>query len=146
MHLIRLLLLAVLTVTVTACAGRIAGVVRIVDGNNQPVEQLSPEGGVVNMINTSAPLDKASHSVILDKSGKFSSAGAALEKGMYKVEVTMPGFVTTTVEVELGKTSDGLVLDLRKIPGGSRRSWRNSDTDADKIVNPGEVNIQPPFM
>jgi hypothetical protein len=37
-------------------------------------------------------------------------------------------------------------LKLKKIPEGKRKSIEGSKSDENKIVNPGEVNIQPPTM
>jgi hypothetical protein len=37
-------------------------------------------------------------------------------------------------------------LKLKQIPEGKRKSIEGSRTDENKIVNPGEVNIQPPTM
>jgi hypothetical protein len=32
------------------------------------------------------------------------------------------------------------------VPTGGSRSYRGAQSDRDKIINPGEVNIQPPSM
>lgn len=139
--------LAVLVVLLlSGCSAKIAGVVNLMDMNDVALEGVSAEGAVINMISLDAPLNKASHSVLAGRNGSFSSAGSKLEKGRYKVEVIMPGFVTNTMDVELGSASDELVVNLKKIPTRNRRSYRNSGSDSDKIVNPGEVNIQPPSM
>jgi hypothetical protein len=39
-----------------------------------------------------------------------------------------------------------LELKLRRIDEARRRSIKGSDSDEDKIINPGEVNIQAPTM
>jgi len=67
--------------------------------------------------------------------------------GMYKVEASRIGFMTETQSVEVTKFgSRKLDFTLKKIPEGKRKSIEGSKSDEDKIVNPGEVNIQPPTM
>ena len=62
-------------------------------------------------------------------------------------EVSHLGFQTETRTVEVTTFSSPTVdVNLRKIPEGRRKSIRGSRSDEDKIVNPGEVNIQPPSM
>jgi hypothetical protein len=48
--------------------------------------------------------------------------------------------------VEVGGGRQQVELILKKIPEGKRRSIERSDSDRDKIINPGEVNIQPPML
>jgi hypothetical protein len=52
---------------------------------------------------------------------------------------------TETVEISrfFGKK---VTIKIKKIPEGIRKSIEASRTDEDKIVNPGEVNIQPPAL
>jgi len=139
-----------LTVTfllgMTGCAANIAGTVRLVDMNNQPLADANPEGIVVNMINTSAPLEEASYSVKTGKDGKFSTDGSKLKEGKYKVEVGKAGYLTSTATVEVGGGTKEVILELKQIPKKQSRTYRSSNSDEDKIVNPGEVNIQPPTM
>jgi hypothetical protein len=111
-----------------------------------PVEGESPEGVVVNMINTSVSIEEASHSVQADTEGQFESEKDSITKGIYKVEAGKIGYVTHTQTVEVGGGKEEVNLDLRKIPEGKRRSIERSDSDEDKIINPGEVNIQPPTL
>ncbi|MDH5327133.1 MAG: hypothetical protein OEZ68_06155 [Gammaproteobacteria bacterium] len=119
--------------------------VRLVDYNNQEVPNANAEGIVVNMINTSLPIEEASYSVRTGKSGKFESEDGKIKPGLYKIEAGKTGYITETMTVQVDGSSE-VVLDLKKIPSKSRRSHRSSRSDHDKIVNPGEVNIQPPSM
>jgi hypothetical protein len=55
--------------------------------------------------------------------------------------------MTDTQTVEITKFGSKKVeFKLRKIPEGKRKSIEGSRSDEDKIVNPGEVNIQPPTI
>ncbi|MFA6903938.1 MAG: carboxypeptidase-like regulatory domain-containing protein [Gallionellaceae bacterium] len=133
----------------SACAPSIRGTIQLVDANNKPipVAVASPEGAVVNMINTSAAVEEASYSVTTAADGKFESAKDVIKKGKYQVEITHLGFQTETRTVEVTTFSSPKVdVSLRKIHEGRRKSIRGSRSDEDKIVNPGEVNIQPPSM
>lgn len=141
---------AVATVALlSACAPGISGTIQLVDASNRPIPAAvaTPEGAVVNMINTIAAVEQASHSVTVAADGKFESAKDAIKQGKYQVEVTHLGYQTETRTVEVGSFSSPKVdVSLRKIPEGRRKSIRGSRSDEDKIVNPGEVNIQPPSM
>ncbi len=133
----------------SACAPSIRGSIQLVDANNKPIPVAiaSPEGAVVNMINTSAPVEQASYSVTVAADGKFESAKDVIKQGKYQVEITHLGFQTETRAVEVGSFSSLTVdVSLRKILEVRRKSIRGSRSDVDKIVNPGEVNIQPPSM
>jgi YbbR domain-containing protein len=133
----------------SACAPSIRGTIQLVDANNKPIPVAiaSPEGAVVNMINTSAAVEQASYSVTTAADGKYESAKDVIQKGKYQVEITLIGFQTETRTVEVGSFSSPTVdVNLRKIPEARRKSIRGSRSDGDKIVNPGEVNIQPPSM
>ena len=133
----------------SACAPSIRGTIQLVDANNKPipVAVASPEGAVVNMINTSAAVEEASYSVTTAADGKFESAKDVIKKGKYQVEITHLGFQSETRTVEVTTFSNPKVdVSLRKIHEGRRKSIRGSRSDEDKIVNPGEVNIQPPSM
>lgn len=144
-----LFLCACLIAVLPACAPRIYGTVQLVDAALQPIPltRESSEGTVVNMINTSTSLEKASHSAVVDKEGKYESAKDAIVPGLYKVEVSRIGYMTETQSLEVskfgGKQAD---FKINKIPEGTRRSIEGSKSDENKIVNPGEVNIQPPTM
>lgn len=130
-----------------ACSPKIRGTVRLVDPDMKPVVGESPKGTVVNMINTTAKVEKASYSVIVDEKGKFESEKKAITRGTYKVEATRIGYETETQTVEIGgSTRKKLEFDLKKIAEGERTSIAGSSSDADKIINPGEVNIRPPGM
>jgi hypothetical protein len=140
---------AAIVTLLSACAPSIRGTIQLVDANNKPIPVAiaSPEGAVVNMINTSAAVEEASHSVTTAANGKYESAKDVIKKGKYQVEITHIGFQTETRTVEVGSFSSPTVdVNLRKIPESRRKSIRGSRSDEDKIVNPGEVNIQPPSM
>jgi len=56
-------------------------------------------------------------------------------------------FDTETQTVKIGRsTRKKLEFELKKIAEGERKSIAGSSSDADKIINPGEVNIRPPGM
>lgn len=138
-----------LMLMLSACAPSIRGTIRLVDSNNRPIPAAvgTPEGAVVNMINTSTAVEQASHSVSVMADGKFESAKDVIKPGKYKVEITHVGYQTETKSVEVGSFSSATVdVDLRRIQEGRRKTIRGSRSDEDKIVNPGEVNIQPPSM
>jgi len=140
---------AAMVVLLSACAPGISGTIQLVDASNKPIPAsiATPEGAVVNMINTSASVEQASYSVTTAADGKFESAKDAIKQGKYQVEITHVGYQTETRTVEVGTFSNPQVdVSLRKIPEGRRKSIRGSRSDEDKIVNPGEVNIQPPSM
>ena len=140
MFLIGLALLALI-----ACSARIYGTVQLVDEDMKPIPDDNPKGTVVNIINTSVSVENASHSVVADDKGKFESEEDTITPGVYKVEASRIGYVTETETVEIGgSTSKKLKFALKKIPEGKRRSIAGASSDADKIINPGEVNIQPP--
>lgn len=127
------------------CGTGINGLVRLVDHNSQVLPNSNPKGIVVNMINTSLPIEEASYSVKTGDGGKFQSESGKIQPGLYKIEASKAGYVTETKTVKVDGTSN-VTLELRKIPKRSRRSYRSSRSDRNKIVNPGEVNIQPPSM
>lgn len=142
-----ILLFAVSILLIAGCSPKIHGKVQLVDPDMKPLEKVSPEGTVVNMINTTATVEKASYSAIVDEKGKFESEKDAVTPGTWKVEASRIGFETETHTVEIkGSTSKKLEFKLKKIPEGRRKSIEGSTTDADKIINPGEVNIRPPGM
>lgn len=149
MKLSTLFAAAGMVLMLSACAPGIRGKITLMDTNNKPIpaEVATPEGAVINMINTSEAVEQASHSVTATPDGNFESAKDAIKKGKYQVEITHLGYQTETRAVEVGTFSNpSLDVNLRKIPEGKRRTIRGSRTDEDKIVNPGEVNIQPPSM
>ena len=78
--------------------------------------------------------------------GKFESAKDSIKSGVYKVEVSRIGYETQTQTVEVGSFGNKLDFKLRRIEEAKRRSIKGAATDEDKIVNPGEVNIQAPAM
>lgn len=131
----------------SACAARIHGTVELVDADLKPLAKENPQGVVINLINTTAALQDASHSVSTDAKGKYQSIKDRLTPGKYKVEASRIGFATETQSVEItGSSSKKIDFKLKKIREGKRRSIRGRSTDKDKIINPGEVNIQPPTM
>jgi hypothetical protein len=149
MKIARNLLFSVMALLLGACSPSIYGTVQLVDPNMQPIPPAkeSPQGTVVNMINTTTSLEKASHAVTVDVEGKFASLKDSIIPGMYKVEASRIGFMTETQSLEVTKFGGKKVeFKLKKIPEGKRKSIEGSKSDEDKIVNPGEVNIQPPTM
>jgi hypothetical protein len=137
-----LIVLAVLC----ACSSGIRGTVQLVDSRSQPVANETPKGAVVNMINTKAAVDQASTSAPVDEKGEFESPKDSIKSGVYKVEVSRIGYETQTQTVEVGSFGKKLEFKLRKIEEAKRRSIRGAASDEDKIINPGEVNIQAPAM
>lgn len=141
------LILVGLTLSVAACSAKIYGTVQLVDPEMKPIEAESPQGTVINMINTTAQVENASTSAIVDEKGKFESAKESIVPGTYKVEAARIGFETETETVEIkGSSSKKIEFKLKKIEEGKRRTIESSSSDADKIINPGEVNIRPPGM
>jgi len=137
----------VLAALLPACAAKIQGTVQLVDGTAQPVAKESLQGIVVNMINTTAAVEQASHAVTTDVDGKFESTKDRLQPGTYKVEASRIGYETETQTVEIGKhTRKKIEFKLRQIAEGKRKTIKGSKSDEDKIINPGEVNIQVPTM
>jgi hypothetical protein len=132
-----------------ACSRTIYGTLQLMDPNMQPIAPAkeSPEGSVINMINTTSTLEQASHAVTVNAEGKYESEKGKLTPGLYKVEASRIGYQTDTQTVEITKFGSKKVeFKLKKIAEGKRKSIEGSRSDEDKIVNPGEVNIQPPTM
>ena len=149
MNYTKIVLFAVLVLAVGACSPKIYGTVQLLDPTLQPIPPAkeSPQGTVVNMINTTTTLEKASGAVISDGEGKFKSGKDQVTPGMYKVEANRIGYMTETQTVKIKKFGSKKVeFKLKKIPEGNRKTIEGSKSDEDKIVNPGEVNIQPPTM
>ncbi|MGB5082093.1 MAG: carboxypeptidase-like regulatory domain-containing protein [Burkholderiales bacterium] len=142
-----LVLIAPLLLVVSGCAATIHGTVQLVDDRRQPITGESPRGAVVNMINTTAAVEKASSSAVVDEKGGFESPKGSVTPGVYKVEASRIGYETQTATIEIGTFfSKKVQFKLPKIQEARRNSIKGSETDEDKIVNPGEVNIQPPAM
>ena len=142
-------LFAVMILAVGACSPKIYGTVQLVDAHLQPIppSKESPQGTVVNIINTTTTLEKASQAVATDPAGKFQSAKDYIIPGLYKVEANRIGYMNDTQTVKVTKFGGKKVeFKLKKIPEGQRKTIEGSKSDEDKIVNPGEVNIQPPTM
>jgi hypothetical protein len=138
-------LIALALLCLTACSAKIYGTVKLVDEDMKPIPDDNPKGTVVNMMNTSVSVETASHSVVADEKGKFESEEETITPGTYKVEASRIGYLTETQTVEIGgSTSKKLEFALKRIPEGKRRSIAGASSDEDKIINPGEVNIQPP--
>jgi len=143
------LLFVALVLLVGACSPSIYGTVQLLDVKMQPIPPVkeSPQGTVVNMINTTTTLEQASQAVTVDAEGKFVSLKDYIIPGKYKVEASRIGYMTETQSVEVTKFGGQKVeFKLKRIPEGKRKSIEGSKSDEDKIVNPGEVNIQPPSM
>ena len=142
-----LLLLAAVALLLAACSPKIYGTVQLVDPEMKPLEGESSEGTVINMINTTAKVENASTSAVVDEKGKFESEKESIVPGTYKVEAARIGFETETHTVEIkGSSGKKLEFNLKKIEEGKRKSIESASSDADKIINPGEVNIMPPGM
>jgi hypothetical protein len=149
MNYAKTILFAVMILVLGACSPKIYGTAQLLDMNLQPIPPAkeSPQGTVVNMINTTTTLEKASGAVITDSEGKFQSAKDYIIPGLYKVEANRIGYLTETQTVKISKFGSKKVeFKLKKIPEGKRRTIEGSKSDEDKIVNPGEVNLQPPTM
>ena len=141
------ILIVVMAVFLAACSSKIHGTVQLVDPKMNPVEGESAEGTVINMINTTAKVENASTSAVVDEKGSFESEKDTIVPGKYKVEAARIGYETVTETVEIkGSSSKKLEFQLKKIEEGKRKSIESAASDADKIINPGEVNIQPPGM
>jgi hypothetical protein len=143
------ILFVVMVLLAAACSPKIYGTVQLVDANMQPVPAAkdTPQGTVVNMINTTSSLEQASHAVTVDVEGKFESLKDKVLPGMYKVEANRIGYMTETQSVEIkSHTRKKIEFKLKKISEGKRKAIEGSKSDEDKIINPGEVNIQPPTM
>jgi anti-sigma28 factor (negative regulator of flagellin synthesis) len=140
-------LLPIALLLASGCATTIHGTVQLIDSRQQAVPNESAKGAVVNMINTSAAVDQASSSTTVDEKGKFESLKDSIKPGVYKVEASRIGYETKTETIEIGSFfSKEVEFKLLKIEEAKRRSIKGSATDEDKIINPGEVNIQPPSM
>jgi hypothetical protein len=149
MNVQKTVLIGIAMLMLASCSPKIYGTVQLIDANMQPipVTKESPLGTVVNMINTTTTLEKASQAVNANAEGKYESLKDYILPGMYKVEASRIGYQTETQTVEVTKYGSKKVdLKLRKIAEGKRKSIEGSKSDEDKIVNPGEVNIQPPTM
>jgi PBP1b-binding outer membrane lipoprotein LpoB len=138
--------LALIVLLLSGCSTAIRGTVQLVDARQQPVANDNPKGAVVNMINTQAAVEQASASAPVNEKGEFESPKDSITKGLYKVEVSRIGYETQTQTVEVGAFGTKVDFKLRKIEEAKRRSIKGATTDEDKIINPGEVNIQAPSM
>ncbi|MDH5546920.1 MAG: hypothetical protein OEZ43_15105 [Gammaproteobacteria bacterium] len=146
-RMVSLFSLMIIIAIFSGCSAKISGVVRLIDANSTPIADEVPSGIVVNMINTSGSLESASHSVTTNEKGEFISEKKKILPGVYKVETQRIGYKSTTQTVEVGKFSHRkLELFLRQIKTNRSRSVKTDNSDANKIINPGEVNIQPPSM
>jgi hypothetical protein len=138
--------LALIVLLLSGCSTAIRGTVQLVDARQQPVANDTPKGAVVNMINTQAAVEQASTSAPVNEKGEFESPKDSISKGLYKVEVSRIGYETQTQTVEVGAFGTKVDFKLRKIEEAKRRSIKGAASDEDKIINPGEVNIQAPSM
>jgi hypothetical protein len=144
---IRRTILVAIVLFLAACSPKISGKVQLVDDTMKPVAGETPKGTVINMMNTTAAIEKASCSVLVEENGKFESAKESIKPGVYKVEASRIGYETETQTVKIGRmTRKSLDFTLKRIPEGQRKSIAGTGTDADKIINPGEVNIRPPGL
>jgi len=130
----------------SGCGATIHGTVQLVDGRDQPVANDNPKGTLINMINTTAAVDKASSSASANEKGEFEAPKDSIQKGIYKVEASRIGYETQSQTVEVGSFGTKVQIKLKRIEEAKRKSIKGSSTDEDKIINPGEVNIQAPAM
>lgn len=142
----RALLALIALLLASGCASSIRGTVQLVDSREQPIANESPIGTVVNMINTKAAVEQASASAPVDAKGAFESPKDSIKPGVYKVEASRIGYETQTATVEVGSFGKKVEFKLRKIDEARRKAIQGATSDEDKIINPGEVNIQPPAM
>ena len=142
----RALLALTALLLVSGCAANIRGTVQLVDSRQQPIPNESPKGAVVNMMNTKAAVEQASASASVDEKGEFESPKDSIKPGVYKVEVSRICYETQTETIEVGSFGKKVEFKLRKIDEAKRKSIKGATTDEDKIINPGEVNIQAPAM
>ena len=142
----RALIPTIALLALSGCGGTIRGTVQLIDSRDQPVANESPRGTVVNMINTSAAVEKASASASADDKGEFESAKDSIQTGVYKIEASRIGYETQTQTVEVGNFGTKVQIKLKRIEEAKRKAIKGSATDEDKIINPGEVNIQAPAM
>ena len=141
------LTLLIVALSAASCSPKIYGRLDLVDALMRPVATDNAQGTVINMINTTAPLEKASHAATVDAKGELTSAKDAIVKGIYKVEASRIGYVTETQTVEIGRfTRKKVEIKLQKIDEGTRKAIEGATSDEDKIINPGEVNLQPPSL
>ena len=127
------------------CATKVSGTIQLLDENGMLLKAENPAGTIVNMMNLSVPIGKANYSTEANDKGLFEKK--ELEPGEYKVEASRLGFATETQGAKLGKFSHKkFQFKLKKIPEGKRKSIKEGNKDEEKIINPGEVNIQPPSM
>ena len=146
MKKIKFSFLVVSLLMLAGCASNITGSVKFVDRENKPDPEAKLEGVVVNMINTTSSIGEASYSVKTDDKGKFAADPKQLKPGTYKIEVNEPGYLPASKSIEFKDSSREVDIELKKMPTGGARSYRGMQSDKDKIINPGEVNIQPPSM
>src|SRR4030067_731327 len=115
-----------------ACSPKIYGTAQLLDMNLQPIPPAkeSPQGTVVNMINTTTTLEKASGAVITDSEGKFESAKDYIIPGLYKVEANRIGYLTETQTVKITKFGSKKVeFKIKKNPECKRQSIDGSKAD-----------------
>ena len=143
---VRAALALIAVLALLGCAASIRGTVQLVDSRQQPIANETAAGAVVNMINTKAAVEQASTSAAVNEKGEFESPKDSIKPGVYKLEVSRIGFETQTQTVEVGSFGTKVDFKLRKIEEAKRRSIKGAATDEDKIINPGEVNIQAPAM
>src|SRR5215472_13669148 len=95
----RALIPLIVLLALGGCGASIRGTVQLVDTRDQPVANESPKGTVVNMINTSAAVEKASASAQADDKGEFESPKDSVQTGVYKIEASRIGYETQSQTV-----------------------------------------------
>jgi len=140
-------------VSLSGCAAKIQGTVHLVDagpGSRLANEECAGHSGQHDE-HDGGTVEQASHAVTVDRPRASSSRPRiGCVPGTYKVgsepdrvrDGDADGF-------RIGKyTSKKIEFKLKKIQGGpgAKTIQGSRPSDEDKIINPGEVNIQPPTM
>ncbi len=78
---------------------------------------------------------------------KQPMAKEGLHGTVVNMEASRIGYETDTQTVEIKEhTRKKIEFKLRQIQEGTRKTIQGSRSDEDKIINPGEVNIQAPTL
>jgi len=144
---IYVVILMLLLFVLSGCATSIKGSITLMQDDMKVVSNEELEGIIINVINTSSALEDASYTLTTNYKGEFRSKEGELPVGTYKIEVGYKGYQTATKTVEVNSfSSPDIKLELVRIPNAPTRTIRSNTSDRDKIINPGDVSIQPPLM
>src|SRR5436309_14223888 len=101
----------------------------------------------MNMIISKRCVRQSSNTINTDLDRKLESTKGRLRPGTYREEASRIGYETDTQTVEIKEhTRKKIEFKLRQIQEGTRKTIQGSKSDEDKIINPGEVNIQAPTL